>query len=81
MLRRAEHTLSLTQSMYRQGFVTRMSLEADRYAAEQAKIELEKAETKLNVLSTTRARNASSSWRATWRWRRRASSGGGMSMA
>lgn len=50
MLRRAEHTLSLTQSMYRQGFVTRMSLEADRYAAEQAKIELEKAETKLNVL-------------------------------
>ncbi len=25
-----EHTLSLTQSMYRRGFVTRMSLEADR---------------------------------------------------
>lgn len=50
MLRRSEQTLSLTQSMYRRGFVTRMSLEADSYAAEQAKLELEKAETKLSVL-------------------------------
>lgn len=48
--RQAEQTLGFSKAMYRQGFVTRMAVEADRYSAERAGMELKQAETKLTVL-------------------------------
>ncbi len=49
-VRKAEQTLGFSTAMYRQGFLTRMAVEADRYSAEEAKMELKQAETKLTVL-------------------------------
>ena len=48
--RQAEQTLGYSEAMYRQGFVTRMAVEADRYSTERAKMELKQARTKLRVL-------------------------------
>ena len=48
--RQAEQTLGFSEAMYRQGFVTRMAVEADQYSSERAKMELKHAETKLTVL-------------------------------
>lgn len=48
--RQAEQTLGFSEAMYRQGFVTRMEVEADQYSSERAEMELKQAETKLAVL-------------------------------
>ncbi len=49
-LRQATQTLDSSEAMYRMGFVTDLTLEADRFATERAKVDLEQAQTKLNVL-------------------------------
>ncbi len=49
-LRQAEQTLGSSEAMYRQGFVTHMTVEADQFSAERAKMELKRAKTKLTVL-------------------------------
>ncbi|MHB8902658.1 MAG: efflux RND transporter periplasmic adaptor subunit [Thermoguttaceae bacterium] len=49
-VRQAEQTLGFSRDMYRQGFVTRMAVEADRFSAERARMDLKQAETKLTVL-------------------------------
>lgn len=48
--RQAEQTLGFSEAMYRQGFVTRLEVEADQYSSERAEMELKQAETKLAVL-------------------------------
>lgn len=48
--RQAEQTLGFSEAMYRQGFVTRMAVEADQYSTERAEMELKQAKTKLTVL-------------------------------
>jgi HlyD family secretion protein len=48
--RQAEQTLGYSESMYRQGFVTRLTVEADLFSTERAKMELKQAKTKLTVL-------------------------------
>ena len=50
--RQAEQTLKFSEAMYRQGFVTRMAVEADVYSAERARMELKQAKTKLTVLES-----------------------------
>ncbi len=50
-LRQAEQTRDLSQEMYRKGYVTKAGLEADVFAAEKAKVDFSRAETKLNVLT------------------------------
>jgi multidrug resistance efflux pump len=49
-LRKAEQAHRFSEAMYRQGIVTAMALEADEYSAEKARIELQTAETRLDVL-------------------------------
>lgn len=55
-LRQATQTLEHSKSMYRQGFVTRMALEADEFAAAKAEVEFEVAKTKLNVLENYKSK-------------------------
>jgi HlyD family secretion protein len=49
MFRQAKQTLGFSKSMYRQGFVTRLTVEADEYSSERAEMELKQAETKLKI--------------------------------
>lgn len=55
-LRQANQTLQSSKAMYRQGFVTRMALEADEFAAQNAEVEFETAKTKLDVLENYRSK-------------------------
>ena len=56
--RQAEQTLGFSESMYRQGFVPRMTVEADQYSAERAKMELKQAETSLPFCRISRGRRS-----------------------
>ena len=49
-LRSAENFLAFTKKMVRKGFATSLQREADEFAVERAKLELEAAETRKNVL-------------------------------
>lgn len=49
-VRKAEQTLGFSMSMYRQGILTQIAVEADRYSVERARMQLKEAETKLSVL-------------------------------
>ena len=49
-VRQAEQTLGFSLAMFRRGFLTQMAVEADRYSAERAKMDLRQAKTKLTVL-------------------------------
>jgi len=51
-VRRAEEYLGYSNQMSRRGYVSEVQLEADRFALEKARKELEVAETKLRVLRT-----------------------------
>ncbi len=51
-VRQAEQTLHFSEAMYRRGFVTQLAVEADRYSADRARMELKQAETKLAVLKS-----------------------------
>ena len=55
-LRQATQTLGYSKAMYRQGFVTRMSLEADEFAAQKAQVEFEAAKTKVDVLENYKSK-------------------------
>ena len=55
-LRKATKTLENSRAMYRQGFVTRMALEADEFAAQQAKVEFDTAKTKVDVLENYKSK-------------------------
>jgi multidrug efflux pump subunit AcrA (membrane-fusion protein) len=50
-LRSAENVLQYTERMARKGYVTPLQLEAQRFAVERAKLELETAKTTLRVLT------------------------------
>ncbi len=49
-LRRAQEYLAHSERLAAKGYVTELQLEADRFAVEKARIERDKARTKLNVL-------------------------------
>jgi HlyD family secretion protein len=49
-MRSAENTLSHTERMFRKGFVTSLQLEADKFAVERAKLDLDAAKTAKKVL-------------------------------
>ena len=49
-MRTAENTLSHTERMFRKGFVTSLQLEADKFAVERAKLDLDAAKTSQKVL-------------------------------
>ena len=51
-VRQAEQTVHYSEAMYRRGFVTQLAVEADRYSADRARMELKQAETKLSVLES-----------------------------
>lgn len=55
-LRQAKETLKYSKAMYRQGFVTKVALEADEFAAQNAEVEFETAKTKLDVLENYRSK-------------------------
>lgn len=59
-LRRAEDYLIYSEKLAAKGYVTQLQLEADRFAVEKARMELETAQTKLDVLRNfTRAKMVS----------------------
>lgn len=75
--RQAAQTHRLSQTMYRQGFVTQISLEADAYAMERARVDLKTARMKLDVLDKYKSRKRRSTLesslavaQANVRWRR-----------